>query len=513
MRDMHTSFGKPSDFFGKYIVVMGLGLHGGGVAVAQWLYAQGARVCVTDLRSERDLLSSVRAVRNFCGDFAVEHPDRKTIPIEWVLGEHRSEDMARADLIIQNPGVPYSSPYLSLARTAGVPIMNEIMLFLFLTQKTPKIGVTGTRGKSTTVALIHSMLLTAYPRAVCVGIAGVGMKSFFSVIDTVLEHEAEHIADPVVMELSSYQLELFSKESIVPHISVVTNVLSDHLNRHATLEAYSEIKERIVRFQGAHDYAILNYDNSETHAMGKRYRNGTRWWFSRTHIFNGPGAFLMPDSSGNSARRMIGIREEDGAIEKVCFTEERALLGEHTIENILAAAAAARCTGVPIADIAETIRTFRGLPFRQEKIANIQGRIWINDTAATSPDATIAALHTFGSEKDKHIILIAGGADKDLDFTNLASVVTHFVKSIILLSGTATPRLADALHRAGFSGGSMYANSMHDAVVSAYGVSGEGDVVLLSPGCASFGMFIHEFDRGEQFVREVGMLQSFLKML
>lgn len=489
---------------------MGLGLHGGGVAVAKWLYAQGAYVCITDLRSESDLLLSVRAVQNFCRDFLLEHPEKETFPIKWILGEHRSEDMADADLIIQNPGVPFDSQYLSPARSRGVPIENEATLFLSLTQKTPKIAVTGTRGKSTTTALVYAMLRAAYPNVLCAGIAGIGGENFFSLIDSVLEYEAQGIFDPVVMELSSYQLELFSEQTVAPHISVVTNVLSDHLNRHKTMERYSEIKENIIRFQSDSDYAVCNYDNSETRAMAKRH-SGMRRWFSRIQIINEPGVFLMSDGSGDLDRRMICVRRENGDIEYVCRIEECALKGEHNIENILAASTAAVCAGGAISDIVEALKTFSGLSFRQEKIATIRGRTWINDTAATSPDATIAALQVFGDTQSKKVILIAGGADKDLDFTDLSSVIVHFVKSIIFLSGTATPRLSDAVHRAGFSGVSAYVNSMHDAVRYAYDASSEGDTILLSPGCASFGMFVHEFERGEQFVREVSALRSSLK--
>ncbi len=504
MRDI---FQKPSDFFEKYVIVMGLGLHGGGIAVTEWLYAQGAHVCVTDLRDENDLLPSVRAVQNFCKDFLLEHPEKKVFSVEWVLGEHRSEEMARADLIVQNPGVPFDSPYLFLARSAGVPVENEATLFLLLTQKTPKICVTGTRGKSTTTALIYEMLRTTYTHALCGGIAGAGIENFFSLIDRVLEHEAQDIFDPVVMEVSSYQLELFSRQTVAPHISVVTNIFSDHLNRHKTLDIYTETKENIVRFQSADDHAIFNYDGVQTRAMGRRYDGGIRWWFSRIQTFDGPGLFLLPDVSGDPSRRMICIREKNGSVQEVCFVGESPLKGEHAIENILAASCVARCAGVSVEGIVIAIKAFHGLPSRQEKIANIFGRIWINDTTATSPDATIAALRVFGDPDTMRIILITGGSDKDLDFTELALSIMRYVKSIVFLSGTATPRIIDAIHRAGFSGASTYVNSMHDAVISAWNSSCAGDTILLSSGCASFGMFIHEFDRGEQFVFEVNALR------
>ncbi|MBI2644896.1 UDP-N-acetylmuramoyl-L-alanine--D-glutamate ligase [Candidatus Uhrbacteria bacterium] len=509
---MSKEFQEPSDFFGKHVVVMGLGLHGGGQAVAQWLYAKGARVCVTDLRSEEDLQPSVRTLQNFCKEYSLCHQKENVFPIEWIFGEHRSEDMARADLIIQNPGVPYDSPYLSLARSAGVAIENEVTLFLSLTRKTPKIGVTGTRGKSTTTALIHAMLRPSRPHALCVGIAGAGIKNFFSVLDTVLEHEALGIFDPVVMELSSYQLELFSPSTQPLHIAVVTNILSDHLNRHKTFEQYARIKENIVRFQSDIDgYAIFNYDNSETRAMGKRHQSGARLWFSRLHTFDGPGTFLLPDASGDPLRRMLSIQKEHGSYESICRVEECALAGEHALENILAASAAAQCAGVPTQDIIASVKTFTGLPSRQEEISVFHGRTWINDTAATSPDATRAALGVFHAKGEKpHIILVAGGADKNLDFTGLASDSVRAVKSIVFLSGTATPRLADAVLRAGFFGTCIYTNSMHEAVWRAWEASESGDVILLSPGCASFGMFVHEFDRGEQFVSEVHALRRSL---
>lgn len=501
---MGSVFQTPSDFLGKRVIVMGLGLHGGGLAVAQWLIAQGARVCITDLRSEQDLLPSVRAVKNFSKELSIQYLGKKMHPVEWMLGGHQEETLARADLIIQNPGVPFDSPHLFLARSAGVPIENEATLFLSLTRKTPKIGVTGTRGKSTTVVLIHRMLLKKYSRALCAGIAGIGAESFFSIINTVIQNEASGIYEPVVIELSSYQLEHFSQSSGSVHIAVVTNILSDHLNRHKTLETYTSIKENIVRFQGDDGFAVLNYDNSHTRAMGERYRQGQRRWFSRIHAFDGVGSFLLSDISGNPALRMICVRGDDGVVETVCSAGECILKGEHNIENILAASAVARCVGISCADVASVAKSFRGLSSRQEVTAIIGGRTWVNDTAATSPDAVSAALHVFGARG--RVILIAGGADKNLDFTDLAADMARYAESVVFFSGTATPRLADAAHRAGFSGHITYANSMHDAVLAAWDASRSGDIILLSPGCASFGMFVHEFDRGEQFGKEVRAL-------
>jgi UDP-N-acetylmuramoylalanine--D-glutamate ligase len=507
---MSKKFQHVSDFFEKRVVVMGLGLHGGGQAVTQWLYAHGARVCVTDLKKEEDLRSSVYAVQGFCKEFSLYHPEKKVYPIEWMLGEHQSEYMARADLIIQNPGVPFDSPYLSPARSMGVPIENELTLFLSLTKKTPSIAVTGTRGKSTTVALIHAMLNVSFSHAMRIGIAGVGGESFFSVIDDVLAREEQGIFDPIVMEVSSYQLELFSKDSRAPHIAVVTNVLSDHLNRHDTLEKYACIKEHIVRFQSEGDYAIFNYDNAQTHAMGKRYCGGVRWWFSRVHIFDGPGAFLLSGANNDLGDRALCVQDAHGNRETLCFAKECALKGEHALENILAAVSAARCAGALTHDIVNAIKTYNGLPSRQEEISSFQERTWINDTAATSPDAVIAALNVFGQENVPRIILIAGGADKELDFTDLASHIARFVKSIIFLSGTATPRFADAVHKAGFVGVVHFANTMHNAVQYAWKMSQPGDIILLSPGCASFGMFVHEFDRGNQFIFEVELIRRSL---
>ncbi|MDO8571698.1 MAG: Mur ligase family protein, partial [bacterium] len=221
-------------FRNKNVVVMGLGLHGGGLAAAKWFYKHGAHVIVTDMKSAHELRASVEKLYDFCDEYASTHPSEKFIPVTYVLGEHRLDDFKDADLVIQNPGVPRESEYLAAARQAQVPIENEVTLFFLLTPKTKKIGVTGTKGKSTTTMIIYEILKRVYSDTQVVGVATPqGSVGFFEILDEVLERETEGKPVYVVMELSSWQLELLEYHSFSPQIAVVTNVMRDHLNRYS----------------------------------------------------------------------------------------------------------------------------------------------------------------------------------------------------------------------------------------------------------------------------------------
>ena len=481
----------PEDFYGKKVVIMGLGLHGGGRGAAQWFFQQGAEVIVTDTKDEQILRPSIVALNQATRNYRLAHSDKKFISISYVLGKHREEDFITADLIIQNPGVPRESPYLARAREAGIPIENEVTLLFLLTPNTPKIAVTGTRGKSTTAALIYSMLNVQYGSSVLLGVAGYSeSRIFFDAIDHIRERELAGTPLEVVMELSSWHLELFSLHRLRPSVAVITNVFEDHLNRYTSFEEYRDTKTLIYRFQNDSDSVILNYDNSHTRSFGEHGTPGQLSWFST--------------SSGNIDRGCF-IRDgvitfiQEGKQVTLCPVATLALSGQHSIENVLAASTAAWLQGCSSASIARAIEGFKGVPSQQEFVGEYEGRFMYDDTTSTSPDATIAALRTLGKSFEKNIILIAGGADKQCDFKNLASEIGRFCKTVILLSGTATPRLASDMGAIGFEGTISFANSMAEAVTKAWSASTSGDILLLSPGAASFGMFVNEFDRGKQF--------------
>lgn len=481
----------PEDFYGKKVVIMGLGLHGGGRAAAQWFFQQGAEVVVTDLKDEQVLRSSVISLNQGTRNYRLAHPEKKLTSISYVLGKHRKEDFVSADLVIQNPGVPRESPYLEFARQAGIQIENEVTLLFLLTPHTPKVAVTGTRGKSTTSLLLYRMLIAQYGESALLGVAGVSeSRTFFDGIDHIREREAVGTPLTVVMELSSWHLELFALHQLRPSIAIITNVFEDHLNRYVSFEEYRDTKTFIYRFQKENDTVVLNYDNPHTRSFGEHGVPGQLFWFSASSQTIDRGCFL------NTGVINFVHDEKKTAL---CPTAALTPSGSHIIDNALAASTAAYLLGCSSASICEAITAFQGVPSRQEYLGEYDGRRWYDDTTSTSPDATIAALRTLGNRAKKNIILIAGGADKNCDFKNLAEEINTFCKAIILLSGTATPRLASDLGAVGFKGYVSFANSMQEAVTKAWNASTSGDILLLSPGAASFGMFVNEFDRGKQF--------------
>ncbi len=470
---------------------MGLGFHGGGVASAQWFFQHGARVVVTDLKNETALRNSIIALNKGTRAYRLANPQASLTSISYALGQHREEDFRSADLIIQNPGVPRESPYMKYALDAGVPIENEVTLFFLLTPKTPKIAVTGTRGKSTTTALIYEMLSRKDSGAVLLGVAGYGVsRPFLSVLDNVRQKENTDTPMPCVMELSSWQIELFGAHRTRPNIVVITNVLEDHLNRYPNFEAYRDTKTAIYAFQGTEDAVVLNYDNEHTRFFGLRGVPSRLYWFSLDSKNIIQGCALDNDT-------VVWI--EQGNVSKLITLPSKRSMGKHTIKNILAACTAGKIAGCTPSQMSDAILNFSGVPSRLERIGQKDGRVWYDDTTATSPDATLAALQTLGSSGTKNIILIAGGADKNCDFTELARAIARYCRATVLFAGTATPKLASAMGSQGYEGKIEFANSMREAVSRAWSLSKKDDILLLSPAAASFGMFVNEFDRGAQF--------------
>ncbi|MEK7122274.1 MAG: UDP-N-acetylmuramoyl-L-alanine--D-glutamate ligase, partial [Patescibacteria group bacterium] len=410
-----------------------------------------------------------------CNEYRLAHAGKRLHSLEYVLGQHRGDDVMRAHYVIQNPGVPAHSMFLDIARDHGIPIHNDASIFFSLAQKTPIIGVTGTRGKSTTTSLIAHVLKNRYPRTVAAGMATpAGAISFFSIIDRVLEWERNDDPAPVILELSSWQLELLGRHRFSPRCAVVTNIYPDHLNRYRSMDDYVEAKKNIIRYQKPGDIVVLNGDDPILQTWETDCVSGsTLLWFSKKT--------------------------------RLCAGEKIALPGEHNKQNARATMMVASLWDVSEKEACVTLQSASGVAGRLEHIRTHRGRMFVNDTTATSPDATYAALKTFGG-RSKRIILIAGGADKKLVFDELGEYIARSVKALVLLSGTATPLLTSAAAAAGYSGSLDMANSMAEAVGKAWKRSEKDDIILLSPACASFGLFRHEFDRGNQFVDEVAKL-------
>ncbi len=442
------------------VTVMGLGLQGGGVGVAKWFAQQGAQIVVTDLRSKKILSPSIRKL--------------KGLGIRYVLGKHRVQDFRNANLIIKNPGVPKESKYLLAARTAGVPIETDVSLFFRLCPA-PIVAITGTKGKSTTASLLHAILKKWKSDTVLAGNIRISPLQFLGRIKK---------KTSVVLELSSWQLEDMRHLNRSPHIAIITNIMRDHLNRYKSLREYENAKEIIFQHQRQNDFTVLNRDNAKIKKMGTRVPSH-RLWFSKQYFPEQNGTFVHGDKI---------VFRRNGNEHTILEKKDVQLAGRHNLENTLAAVTAAMIMNVPLSTIRSGIKTFRGIEGRLERLKAVRGVEFINDTASTTPDATIAALESI----PKKVILIAGGVDKKLDFKPLARILQTHVKRIILLPGSASKKLTSQLPIS-FKKNLTEANSMEKAVRMAWRNAEEGDTVLLSPGAASFNLFLNEFDRGNAF--------------
>jgi UDP-N-acetylmuramoylalanine--D-glutamate ligase len=458
------------DWRGKRVLVMGLGVHGGGLGVTRFLVGQGATVTVTDLQTAAQLRPSLEALAG--------------LPVRYVLGEHRAEDFIHTDLIVRNPGVPADSPYLAMAREHGVPVEMEMGLFFRLCPA-PIIGITGTKGKTTTTLLVGAMLRQVEPGTVIAGNLRISALELLPQIGP---------TTPVVLELSSWQLEGLEPHRLNPHIAAITNISPDHLNRYRDLEEYAAAKKLIFRFQSSHDFLVLNADDPVFRGFAAEAQ-GTVVWFSRQKPV--AGAYLRGDEllwqwGGRPAEAGGSLVRPTQA---VASRDDVRLPGVHNLENALAAIAIAGVWGAPPEAMREALLSFRGVEHRLELVAEINGVRYVNDTTSTAPAAALAALAAL----DGPIVLIAGGADKNLDFGELGAAIARRVKALILLEGTATGKLAAAVSAVKAD---LIAGRFHDlraAVQAAQDIARPGDTVLLSPGCASFGMFANEFERGEGF--------------
>lgn len=482
----------PEWFRDKRITVMGLGLNGGGSGIALWLMRHGAKVTVTDLKDQHALAASVAELERtyirtvHAGDKRLFHR------FTYILGQHREQDFRDTDMVIKGPGVPNGNAFIAAAAQAGVPVETDVSLF-FLLCPFPVIGITGTRGKSTTTSLIAEMCRRHDRRTVLGGNIRI---SVMDSLDKLLASAAKRaVAPPVVFELSSFMLEGLAAHRTSPHIGVLTSIKPDHLNRYRNLAHYAATKVGIVRYQGKDDFAILNADDARVAAAARRTKARVRWFSAKPLKQGRDGGFLK---NGNFVLR-------DGG-KDILLVPRNALRipGEHNVMNAITAAVAAHAAGVPLHHIRNAIRAFKGIPGRIETVGSKKGVTYINDTTATSPDGAMAALRALTDKKKPgRIILIAGGTDKKLVFGEWAKEVRKRVAHLVLFDGTATVKMEAALRKAGGFKRMIGARNMAEAVRVAAGLARKGDIVLLSPGCASFGLFINEFDRGDQFVRAV----------
>ncbi len=481
---------NPSDissFQDAVVTVMGLGAYtqGSGIGAAKWLMRHGAQLVITDLKSEDELRESVEEISKWYEIYRAQFPERTIYQPVFALSEHRAQDFTDVDLVVQNPGVPRESEFILLAREHGVHVESDMSLF-FRHCPFPIYAITGTRGKSTTTALLGEMFKAVNPKTV---VAGNITRSPLEDLDMLL---TETSPVPVVLEMSSWLIESLESVDRGPDIGVLTNIFADHLNRYPSLEAYAESKLQLFRGCKPGQKAVLNADHEMVRALSSKI-GCDKFWFSEKF----PGT-AVPSGGGVFLRDGQIVCAVEGTEHVLGDTATMALQGKHNLLNALAASLAAHLAGIPADVISATLKTFQGLPGRQEIVKEVRGVAYVNDTTATSPDGVIAALDRFG--KAKRAILICGGSTKDLPYGEMGKVVAKSCKFVIYLDGTATAEIRAAV---GESVPFVVATSMEDAVKLASKGAEEGDTVLLSPGAASFGMFKNEFDRGEQFVEAV----------
>ncbi len=434
-----------NDFTGKKVTIMGLGLLGRGINDARFFAEIGAKVTVTDLKTTEELEESIKQLAN--------------LPIEFHLGGHQEQDFIKTDLVLKGAGVPINSKFIQIAIKHNIPVeMDESLFAKYSSAKL--IGITGTRGKTTTTHMLYEVLKAQNKKVFLGG-------NVFGVATLPLLKETDKDS-LVVLELSSWQLRGFGENKISPHLAIFTNIYPDHMDYYEDMEEYLADKKLIYTNQTKENNLILNelYKNDPRFAKIPSQVN----YFS---IQNLPTDF------------------------KFSY-----LLGNHNLENAAAVLMTTEYLNLNRDKTLDTLQQFKGIEHRLEYLGQMNNISFYNDTTSTTPVAGIAALNSFSEP----LVLIAGGAAKKLEMQEFAKTIVKKTKKIILLQGTATPELSQLIeseiNKTDCNNPPKILGpftSLDGAVAAAVSVATAGDSILLSPGCASFGMFKNEFDRGQKF--------------
>jgi UDP-N-acetylmuramoylalanine--D-glutamate ligase len=459
-----------TDWTGKRVLILGAARQ--GQALARWLALHEAHVTLSDKRLEADLEPVRRALAD--------------LPIEWAPGGHPLELLDKADVLCLSGGVPLTLPIVVEAQKRGIPLSNDTQIFM---EAAPckTVGITGSSGKTTTTALLGKMAETSYKERV--GHAWVGGNIGDPLINYVDEM---HLGDLAILEISSFQLD---QMSISPNIAAILNVTPNHLDRHGTMEAYTAAKARILDFQGKDDVAILGRDdpgawNLRDRVKGKLYSFGL--------------SDLPLERSGAYVRDGLYHLRDGNAYILLPIQNAIHLRGDHNRLNVLAAVTIGHAAGLNLDAMLEAIEDFRGVPHRLELVRELHGVKWYNDSIATAPERTIAAIRSF----DEPIVLMLGGKDKDLPWEDLAALVRERVDHVVVF-GQAAEKILGALGTSSLKGGGgsgdkrpysiQQSEGLQEAVRKAAEVAKSGDIVLLSPGGTSFDQFSDFAERGEWF--------------
>ncbi len=475
---------RASSLAGTKTLVVILGAHGGGVANAKWLLKRGAAVTVTDMRSASELSHSL-----------ARFTERERRDIRFVLGGQHEEDFRTSDLILLGPGVQKRSSWRKIAFDLGKRVENDASLF-FRYAKHPVIAVTGTRGKTTTTQWITQLLARKHHNVKASG--NTPENPLLSEVDRSFPS-----GEPHVVELSSWQLELAPVAGRSPKIAVITNLYRDHLNTYDGMEDYADAKANIFAHQTAKDSLILNYDNRWFSYFAKKPRRSKLYAFSLTRLPRSyDGAYI---DRGYLMLRLFG--EDRRVVPVRAFLHE---YGEHNVSNLLAAVLAVALFDPATRITSSDLRALVGPRMREEIVFRAPRLTVVNDSTATTPDGTIAAIERFSKEGE--IFLICGGTDKELSFGELARLVKKRVppSSLTLLNGSATKKLSAALARIGYKVSAPHEDldvCVREALTQSKR-SRKRAIILFSPGAASFEKFKHEFERGERFETLVRKMQT-----
>lgn len=448
---------------GKTVTVVGSGIS--GIGAVKLLNQIGAKAVLFD--ENRDL--------------TIEKVQERLTPgvqAEIVIGELGEELVERTELAVISPGVPIDSPVVLRFKRAGKPVWGEIEL-AFNYEKGSVAAITGTNGKTTATTLLGE-IIKAWGKTTYV-VGNIGSPYTAQVLNTTEE-------SVTVAEISSFQLE--SVYTFMPKVSAILNITPDHLNRHYTMENYAAVKEKIAANQTKEQVCVLNYDDEVLRAFGSE-TTATPVYFSRLHRVE-RGAYMegtmIKYTDGSTVTEIIDVRD-------------MLLFGAHNHENVMAAVAMAVSMGVPAEIIADTVRSFKAVEHRIEYVRTLKGVEYYNDSKGTNPDSTIKAIQAM----PKETILIAGGYDKHSEFDEMIRVFGKTVVELVLL-GATKDKIADAARKQGFTN-LKFAGSLKEAVEICRGDAREGQIVLLSPACASWDMFKSYEERGKLFKQYVNELE------
>lgn len=445
-------------FENKRVLIMGLGQFGGGLDAAMFAAERGANVIITDLADIEKLRDSMEKLQKY--------PN-----IEYHLGGHLEKDFEQTDILIVNPAVPNENKYVQAALQKNVYVTSQISIFFDLCPA-KIIGITGSNGKSTTASLTAHLLRAEKNRNYGnVSLSGnIGNAPLLMLLAQIKPD------DLAVLELSSFQIEQLALHKQAPQIALVTNLLPNHLDRYGTFEKYCQAKEYLFRLQKLDEalpaFSIFNTENDITLGWYEKYKND-----------NGRKCLMFSADDINDS-----------------IISSFSLPGRINLSNLAAARSIARCFDISDDSIEKSIGSFKALANRLEFAAEINGVKWYNDSKATTPESTMAAIEAF----DKPVILIAGGYDKHLPFDELGILIARKVKKTFLIGQTAS-KIEKAVENTG-NNNTYICNSLEQAVESAAKIASKGDVVVLSPACASYDMFENYEHRGRVFCRLVNDL-------